>query len=368
MLKTTSIALLLPLLAGGAGRDPADYVRLQRLSERVVLAHWIGPDRLCHLVGIQSQKGLVFIDTEMSPRITTPIKERVERAFERTDWAYLINTHGHHAGGNSVFADIPIVAHENLAEEIQWRIDTQTDPQHKRKALDDAAQILTALRNNLRQFGAGRTYARLMHGEIRFWELYIEDLEEGYEVVKPTLTFSDRHTLDLGDLTLELVFFGKGHSHSDILVYVPQERLLFTGAIAYQRAHLPEIGEQSHMEDVRRYLTVLDEFLDPNVPIDRVIPSHSPPLRKSDLVAIRTYYERMLAGVQAAQRQGLTLEQASGRLAQPKAFRTYLEPPPGHWAYRLHERNLGNLWRICEEPSPPNRRPEATTDARVMPK
>jgi len=353
MVKTLSIGLLLPLLMGSAGRDADQCVRLERLSDRVVLAHWIGPDRLCHLVGIRSQKGLVLIDTEMSPRVMTPIKERIERAFGRTDWAYLINTHGHHAGGNGAFRDIPIVAHENLAAEIQWRGDVQTDPQRKRQAIDEAAQIVATLRNNLRQVGGNRTVARMIRGEIRFWELYIEDLEEGYEVLKPTLTFADRHTLDLGDVTLELIFFGKGHSNSDTLVYMPQEGLLFTGAIAYQRGQLPEISDESQMEDVRRSIAVLDEFLDPNLPVTRVLPSHSRPLQRKDLVPIRDYYTKMLAGVRAAQREGLTLEQAAERLAQRKEFPTFPEPPPGHWLYGLHDRNLRNLWRICQQESRP---------------
>ena len=131
------------------------------------------------------------------------------------------------------------------------------------------------------------------------------------------------------------------------MIYIPQEKLLVTGAIAYQRDHLPEIGEQSQMEDVQRFLAVLDEFIAPDVPIRRIIPSHSTPLQKKDLVPIRDYYQRLLAGVRAAQREGLTLEQASQRLAQSREFRTYLEPPPGHWLYRGHNRNLRNLWRIC---------------------
>jgi len=281
----------------------------------------------------------------------TPIKERFEQAFGRTDWAYVINTHGHHAGGNGAFRDVPVVAHENLAAEIQWRIDVQTDPHRKRQAIDEAAQIVTTLRDNLRQVGGNRAHARLMHGEIRFWELYIEDLEEGYEVLKPTVTFADRHTLDLGDVTLELVFFGKGHSDSDTLVYMPQEGLLFTGAIAYQRGQLPEISDHSQMEDVQRSIAVLDEFLAPNVAVRRVLPSHSRPLQSKDLVPIRDYYQKMLAGVRAAQREGLTLEQAAERLAQRKEFRTFPEPPPGHWLYGLHDRNLRNLWRICEQES-----------------
>lgn len=349
MARTLSVGLLLMLPLAGATRDANQYVRIERLSERVVLAHWIGPDRLCHLVGIRSQKGLVLIDTEMSPRVMTPIKERFEQTFGRTDWAYVINTHGHHAGGNGSFRDVPVVGHENLAAEIQWRIDMQADPQRKRQAIDEAAQIVTNLRNNLRQLGGNRAAARMIRGEIRFWELYIEDLEEGYEVLKPTVTFADRHTLDLGDLTLELVFFGKGHSTSDTLVYMPQEGLLFTGAIAYQRGQLPEISEQSQIEDVQRSIAVLDEFLDPNLAVRRVLPSHSRPLHRKDLVPIRDYYQKMLTGVRAAQREGLTIEQAAERLAQRKEFPAFPEPPPGHWLYGRHDRNLRNLWRICQD-------------------
>ncbi|HPC96877.1 MAG TPA: MBL fold metallo-hydrolase [Sedimentisphaerales bacterium] len=360
MVKTLSVGLLLPLLLAGAGSDADECVRLERLSDRVLLAHWIGPDRLCHLVGIRSQKGLVLIDTEMSPRTTAPIKERFERAFGRTDWAYIINTHGHHAGGNGAFRDVPVVAHENLAAEIQWRIDTQTDPQRKRQAIDEAAQLVATLRTNVRQLGGNRVKARLIYGEIRFWELYIEDLEEGYEVLTPTVTFADRHTLDLGDVTLELIFFGKGHSNSDTLVYMPQEGLLFTGAIAYQRGQLPEIGDQSQIEDVQRSIAVLDEFLDPNRAVRRVLPSHSRPLQRKDLVPVRDYYQKMLAGVRAAQRGGLPIEQAAERLAQRKEFPAFPEPPPGHWLYGLHDRNLRNLWRLCQEES---RRTEQTEPA-----
>jgi glyoxylase-like metal-dependent hydrolase (beta-lactamase superfamily II) len=331
MLRTISIVLLLPLLAAGVERDPTDYVRIEPLSQRVLLAWWVGTGR-CNL---------------------TPIQARSERQFGRSDWAYVINTHAHmhHAGGNSLFRNAVVVGHENLVEDMQWLIDKQTDPDRRRMDLDGAARTLQTLRANLGQVAGNRTYTRMIQGEIRFWELYIKDAETGYELVRPSLTFADRHTLDLGDLTLELAFFGKGHSLSDILIYIPQERLLVTGAIAYQRAHLPEIGEQSEMQDVQRFFAVLDELLDPTMQVARVVPSHSPPLRKSDLVPVRAYYEKMLAGVQAAQREGLSFEQAAERLAQRRAFAGYLEPPPGHWAHGMHRRNLRNLWRIVQDES-----------------
>jgi len=353
--KKTSVRLGRPTFE--KYQDPADYICIERLSPRVVLAYWLGTDRRCNLTAIQSSKGLAIIDTEMSPRIMAPIKERIEQVFRRNDWTYIINTHAHdnHAGGNSLFKGAVIVGHENLPEDMQWLIDKQVQPDWKRRDLDQMALTIRNLRTFLPQVAGNRANTRRIHGEIKFWELYTQDLQQGYEVVKPSLTFADRHTLDLGDLQLELVFFGKGHSISDTLVYIPQEKLLVTGAIAYQRGQLPEIGERSQLQDVHRFLAILDGFLAPDVKIDHVVPSHSPPLLKSDLRPVRDYYQKMLDAIQQARQESLTLEQTTQRLTVRKSFPNFRDPPPGHWAHGMQERNVRNLWRILgeEQQQPP---------------
>jgi cyclase len=350
MTTTLYIGLCIQIMLAGSGRGPGEYVRIERLSERVLLAYWLGTGR-CNLTAIRSEKGLVIIDTEMSPRIMAPIKERIEKEFERKDWAYVINTHAHihHAGGNSLFKNAIIVGHENLPSDMQWLVHKQTDPAWKRKDLDRAGQTLRNLSAVLPQVSRNRRYVRHIRGEIEFWKLYMQDMEEGYEVVPPSLTFADRHTLDMGDLQLELVFFGKGHSLSDILIYVPQERLLVTGAIVYQRRHLPEIGEESELKDVQRFMDVLENFLADEVKIDRVVASHSLPLRQNDLRPVLDYYRRMLKEVRLARQEGLTLDQAAERLAVGRKFPAFRIPPPGDWAYGMHERNLRNLWRILQQ-------------------
>jgi glyoxylase-like metal-dependent hydrolase (beta-lactamase superfamily II) len=356
MIGVIQVSVLVPMLLAGAGRSAGEFINIEKLSDRVILAYWVGTDRRCNLTAIQAQKGLVIVDTEMSPRIMAPIKKRIEQVFGRSDWAYVINTHAHdnHAGGNSLFQGAVIVGHDNLAEDMQWLIRRQTEPDFKRRELDRAAQLIQNLRAVLPQVARNRAQARMIQGEIKFWELHTQDLQEGYEIVKPSLLFADKHTLDLGDLQLELVFFGKGHSLSDTLVYIPQEKLLVSGAVVYQRGQLPEIGEQSELQDIHRFLAVLDRFLADGVKIDHVVPSHSLPLVKSDLVPVRDYYQRMLAGVRAARQEGLTLEQATARLAVRTNFPAFREVPPGFWSYGMHERNVRNLWRILnEEQQPP---------------
>jgi glyoxylase-like metal-dependent hydrolase (beta-lactamase superfamily II) len=348
-MATTNSAMV--PLAQPASHSESEFINIERLSARVCLAYWVGTDRRCNLTAIRTEKGLVIIDTEMSPRIMAPIKARIERTFGRNDWAYVINTHAHdsHPGGNSLFKGAVIAGHQNLADDMQWIVRRQTESDWKQRELARAADLMRSLRAWLPQLERNPPLTRLARGEIRFWELHTRDLKEGYEVVPPTLVFPDQHTLDCGDLHLELVFFGKGHSASDILVYVPEERLLVTGAIVYQRAHLPEIGEHTQLEDIHRFLKVLNRFLAPEVNIDHLVPAHSPPLQKKDLGPVRDYYQKMLAGMRAAQRDGLTLDQAKARLAMANNFPNLRETPPGSWSHGMHDRNLRNLWRILSE-------------------
>ncbi len=351
MMGIIHLGLLVPMFLAGAGAGSRDFINIERLSDRVLVAWWVGPDRRCNLTAIQSQKGLVIIDTEMSPRIMAPIKEQIEQVFGRKDWAYVINTHAHdsHPGGNCLFKGAVIVGHENLADDMQWIIRRQTEPDWKRKDLDRGAQLIRNLRAFLPRVARDPVQARMVRGEIKFCELFAQDLREGYEVVKPTLTFADQHTIDLGDLRLELVFFGKGHSNSDIVIYVPQERLLVVGSTVYQRAQFPEVAEETTLQDVHRFLAVLDRFLADEVTIDHVVPSHSPPLLKSDLAPVRDYYQRMLTGVQAARTEGLTLEQTMRRMDPRTNFPAFYDRPPGIWSHGFHERNVKNLWHILDE-------------------
>jgi len=350
MIKSIHIGIILYLLMSGLGGGSTEFVRLERLSERVLIAYWLGTGRT-NLVAVKSQKGLAIIDTEMSPRIMAPIKERIEKAFGRDDWAYVINTHAHmhHAGGNCLFKDAAVIGHDNLPDDMQWLIQKQVDETWKRKELDNNAKTIRNLQALLPKVAGNRLQTRRIQGESSFYRLYTQDMEEGFVVVKPTVTFSDKYTLDLGDLRLELVYFGKGHSLSDILIYIPQEGVLVTGAIVYQRGHLPGITENAELKDVHRYIAVLDAFLEEGLKIDYVIASHSPPLTRNDVKYVRDYYQTMLEGIRSAQQEGLTLEQAKERFAVHKKFPRFFQPQSAQWAKAKQDRNINVLWHLLKE-------------------
>lgn len=360
MIAAIQLVCLVQLLAAGAQPDAGPYIRVDRLSDRVAIAYWPGIDRRCNLTVLQSQKGLVIVDTEASPRVMAPMKAKIEQTFHRSDWAYVINTHAHdnHCSGNALFKGVPIVGHDNLASDMQWLIDRQTKPDWRSREIEHYTTIIRDLQAGLPRYATNRAYTKLIRSDLVFYDLFLQDMQEGYEVVKPTLTFADRKTLDLGDLTLELIYFGKGHSDSDILIHIPQERILVTGAIAYQQYRVPEIGETTTLEDVHRFIAVLDGLLAPGVKIDHVIPGHSAVLTRGVLPPIRDFYQRMLREVQSARAHGQTLDDTIKRLTIRAKFPAYRDPPANTYGWDHQERNIRNLWRILDESESQSKAPK----------
>jgi cyclase len=350
MARSISIGVILLLIISGLCSGSDEFVRIEKLSDRVIIGYWLGTGRM-NIVAIKSQKGLAVIDTAMSPRIMAPIKERLEKELGRNDWNYVINTHAHmhHAGGNCLFKDAVIIGHDNLQGDMQWLIDKQVDETWKRKSLGENAATIRNLQAMLPQVTGSRLQARMIQGEIKFFELNTQDVEEGFEIVKPAVTFPDRYTLDLGDLRLEMVYFGKGHSMSDILIYIPEEGVLVTGAIVYLRGHLPGITERAELKDVQRYIAVLNSFLEEGSKVDRVITSHSPVLTRNDLKYVRDYYQAMLDGIRAARQEGLTLEQAKDRFAVRRKFPRFYQKQSAEWSKAKQDRNITVLWQRLQE-------------------
>jgi len=350
MVKSIHISLVVLFVLSTLCFGSDEFIRIEKLSNRVIIGYWLGTGRM-NIVAVKSQKGLAVIDTAMSPRIMEPVKKRLEKELGRNDWMYVINTHAHmhHAGGNCLFKEAVVIGHDNLPADMQWLIDKQVDQTWKRKSLDENATTIRNLQAMLPQVKSSRLQTRRIEGEIKFFELNTLDIEEGFEIVKPTVMFSDRYTLDLGDIRLEMVYFGKGHSKSDILIYIPQEGVLVTGAIVYLRGHLPGITENAELEDVKRYINVLNLFLEEGLKVDRVISSHSPVLTRTDLKYVRDYYQMMLDGVRVAQQEGLTMEQARERFTVRKMFPRFYQKQSAEWSRTKQDRNFRVLWQRLEE-------------------
>ena len=73
----------------------------------------------------------------------------------------------------------------------------------------------------------------------------------------PTLTFTERLTIWLGKLQVEILQVGRGHTKGDTIVWLPEERTLFSGDLVVDRA-VPYAGD-AHFKD---WLATLQKLRD----------------------------------------------------------------------------------------------------------
>jgi glyoxylase-like metal-dependent hydrolase (beta-lactamase superfamily II) len=109
-------------------------------------------------------------------------------------------------------------------------------------------------------FGAQRIIATTMTAEL-IEERGLEDwaseqgrmprLFQGAETIpgltRPTHTFEDELRLEVGGREVELRFLGRGHTSGDLVVWIPEERILFAGDLVEAQA-APYMGD-AHISD-----------------------------------------------------------------------------------------------------------------------
>jgi hypothetical protein len=109
------------------------------------------------------------------------------------------------------------------------------------------------------------------------------DLKTDYVSTPPTVTFEDRYELGMGDLTLQLLYCGSAHSVTDILVYVPEERIVMTGDVFCSPTSF--CFTVSPLTDAVALLASVDYVLERGVRV--VVPGHGRLISEEELRVLR---------------------------------------------------------------------------------
>ncbi len=119
----------------------------------------------------------------------------------------------------------------------------------------------------------------------------------------PTLTFSDRMTIELGGKRVELAYVGRNHSDNSIVMRFPVERALFAvDFIPVRTLAYRNLSDSYHPDWVESLKRV--EEMD----FDILVPGHGRIGRKEDVRAFRGYMEDLYAEVLKHARAGRSLE------------------------------------------------------------
>jgi glyoxylase-like metal-dependent hydrolase (beta-lactamase superfamily II) len=183
---------------------------------------------------IITEKGVVVMNGGDSYLLARALHNSIRSVTDKSV-KYIVdeNAQGHAMLGNSYWRDqgVPIIAHEIAIDEFR----------------EHGGIKLAAMENRNKEKAKG-TY-----------------------VAVPDIGFSDRYDLDMGDVQIELHYFGPGHSPGDIALWIPREKLLITGDLGFHQRLLAVFDDT----DAEAWIDSFDKMstLNPDI----VIPGHGAP-------------------------------------------------------------------------------------------
>ena len=234
------LTVLMTSLAIPSGAEEQELpFRVQQLTDRVLVLTEISPWESNHVV-IDSTEGLVLVDPGHTALMGRLIRQAVARELGRDRFAYVIDTHGHwgHTWGADAFPEAMIIGHEQAVSEMQADI---VNLERRREFIRGQ---LTQAETRLAEIDPADPEASAAQIQRDHLNHILSGLgEPGFEVRVPQLSFSDRMTLNLGDLSLEMYYLGGGHSQSDIAVADSRRKVLLMGCFFLEQGPLPVLRQ-----------------------------------------------------------------------------------------------------------------------------
>jgi cyclase len=200
--------------------------------------------------------GLV-IDTFFDLPHTRRLIEHYARVWKRPA-AQLVNTHhnGDHCWGNQLFRGAEIIGHRRCAELL---------------TSDDPEALQAVVRGDFADPGLDDLRLRLSDFDF-----------SGIQPTPPTTVFDDELRIETCETPVHLRYLGPAHTSSDVIVHLPEQRIVFAGDILF-RLCTPFGWEGSHA----RWIAALDSIiaLEPSI----IVPGHGPPCGIEGVEEMKAY-------------------------------------------------------------------------------
>lgn len=211
---------------------------------------------------IVSGEQSLLVDTLFDERLTVEMLSAMKAATGHggAEINTLVNTHanGDHTYGNRLVAHAEIIASRPSAEEM-----TELPP-----------AILATLVAQAPHLGELGTYVTRIFGPFAFSALS--------PVRLPTRTFERELELRVGAKTVHLINVGPAHTRGDTLVFVPADKVVFTGDILFI-----DITPIIWAGPVQNWIAACDRIVAMDVQV--IVPGHGPITDKDGVRRVRDY-------------------------------------------------------------------------------
>src|SRR5258706_1311071 len=205
----------------------------------------------------------LLIDTLFDLKLTQQMLDTMRKSIPAAAHIdMVVNTHanGDHCYGNELVADAQIIASARTAQEMIEGV---------------KPQLMAAVLKQAPQLGQLGEYMSRIFGSFDF---------DNITLTPPKTTFEGELSLTVGEKAVHLIEVGPAHTRGDTMVYIPGDRVVFTGDILFIGGH-PIIwaGPTSN------WLRACDRIL--AMDVETIVPGHGPITDKQGVMEIKGYFE-----------------------------------------------------------------------------
>jgi len=261
----------------------------------------------------------LLVDTLFDLKLTRDMLHAMRNAVPAANHIkQVVNTHanGDHYFGNQLVSDANIIVSKRCAEEMKER----------------PPESLIARFTNYKELGDGGEFLMKTMGRVFDFS--------GIVYTPPTQTFEGQLDVKVGNKMVKLVEVGPAHTGGDILAYIPQDKVVYTGDILFNGGH-PIVWAGP----VDNWIRACDLMLSWDV--DVVVPGHGPITDKSGIRSLKHYLEYVKEQARRCYDEGMNLEQAVDNISL-KEFNSWTD------AERIYV-TVNNLYQeFSGDTSPPD--------------
>ncbi len=267
---------------------------------------------------IVNENDVVVVDSHVTPAAARALLDSIETITEKPV-RYLINSHYHfdHAHGNQAFPEgVAIVGHRYTRQKLLGAVLDEPTYKTFTGGIPGAVEAMKAQLDGLE--GSERSELEDM---IRVQEAHLEALSET-RPTPPDVTISEHLTIHRGHRNIELHFLGRGHTGGDIVVYLPQDEMVFTGDLLLPFPSYMGTGWVNEWPETLDRVLALDA--------ETFLPGHGEPFSdRAPVEAFQALLRELWSQAENLHGQGLSAKEAAEQIDLEEQFSAWKVNPLG---------------------------------------
>ena len=265
---------------------------------------WFNPNNI-FIVG---DRDVIVVDSNISSRYTLEVLAAL-KTITNKPVRYVINTHWHedHIIGNRVYRDafpgVQFIGHRSTLTDLPT-----IGAVNRKGSVENGPGFVELLGKQIDK-GENLAGKKITEEErdgyssdIKIVRSYLSESKD-LEIIPPSVLVDERMDIDHDGRKIEVRFLGRAHTGADLTVFLPREKILFSGDLIVWP--VPLIGSTSYPLE---YGATLEKLLALDAKV--IVPGHGPVMRDAKYVALLIgLLESIKRQAEAAFARGDTLDE-----------------------------------------------------------